>query len=73
MTLDDALTIVIARTGHERYRWLTSDANPDATQRDGYRASILRQAGAPAPPVPAPSGPTSLGNCCGGAVGYPDP
>lgn len=43
MTPDD-LGKVIAQTGHERYRWLTSDANPDAKQREAYRRLVERQA-----------------------------
>ncbi len=44
MTWQDALEIMVARTKHERYRWLTSDDNPDVAQREGYRASLVRQA-----------------------------
>lgn len=55
MTSTD-LEAVIARTGHERFRWLVSDANPDAAQRDGYRR-IVRElaAGPPSPAVPSPA------------------
>ena len=32
---------VIARTGHERFRWLVSDANPDAdTECRGRRNGV---------------------------------
>lgn len=44
MTWREALEQVVARTRHERYRWLTSDDNPDAAQREGYRASLIQQA-----------------------------
>lgn len=52
MTAAD-LETVVARTGHERYRWLTSDANPDAASRDGYRRIVRDQAAAPWPPPAA--------------------
>lgn len=41
---DAQLGIVIARTGHERYRWLTREDNPDVAQRDGYRALVAGMA-----------------------------
>jgi hypothetical protein len=43
MTLAEALDIVVERTHHERYRWLCSDDNPDAAQRDGYRRLVMQQ------------------------------
>lgn len=70
MTWLDALEIVIARTRHERYRWLCSEANPDAEQRDAYRRHMLTRAGHPAPaqppaPIPAAFTGVPLGRCCG--------
>lgn len=44
MTWLDALEIVVARTGHVRYRWLCSDDNPDADQRDAYRIQVIAEA-----------------------------
>lgn len=35
-----ALEIVVARTGHNRYRWLCSDANPDEEARAAYRRLV---------------------------------
>ena len=52
MMLDDALEIVIARTNHERYRWLCSDDNSNISQRDGYRVQVLLLAGYEFPPLP---------------------
>jgi len=57
MTWQEALDTVVARTGHERFRWLCSDDNPDAVQREGYRGVVLGLAGQPAsetPPVLPP-------------------
>jgi hypothetical protein len=50
------LEAVVARTGHERFRWLTSDANPNPAHRDAYRKLVARLArGEPAPnPTPPP-------------------
>lgn len=45
MTWDEALSIVIAETGVERYRWLTSEDNPDVAAREGYRRFVLERAG----------------------------
>jgi hypothetical protein len=44
MTWDQAMEIVVRRTHHERYRWLTSDDNPDVMQRDGYRRLMVLKA-----------------------------
>lgn len=55
MTWQDALESVIARTKHDRYRWLCSDANPDRESRDASRRLVLERAGQPAPPGPAQS------------------
>jgi hypothetical protein len=75
----EALEIVIERTRHERYRWLTSDENPDTWQRDAYRRIVIEMAtGEPAAPRPfryeplvvseAVAAPTSAvkRTCCGG-------
>ena len=40
----EAIEIVVARTRHERLRWLCSDANPDVAQRDGYRRLMIELA-----------------------------
>ena len=62
MTLDEALDIVIARTKHERFRWLCSDDNPDAEQRAGYRRHVLALAeqGSPTPVTPPPLVPVGI-------------
>ena len=44
MTWDEALEVVAGRTGHARFRELCADGNPDASQRDGYRALMVRLA-----------------------------
>ena len=44
MTYIDALEIVVARTKHERYRWLCSDANTEEASREGYRFLMIRMA-----------------------------
>lgn len=44
MTWNEAIGSVIAATGIERYRWLCSDENRDAEQREAYRALMVRQA-----------------------------
>jgi hypothetical protein len=41
MTLAEALDTAIEQTKHERYRWLCSEANPDAEQREAYRRLVL--------------------------------
>ena len=73
MTLEEAIEVVVARTKHERYRWLCSDENPDAWSREGYRLLMLELAGAPAPtPTPTPEDlalrayVAKHGGCCGG-------
>lgn len=58
MTFADAIDSAVARTGHDRLRWLASDANPDVQQRDGYRRTALillgqDQVADPAPKPPA--------------------
>lgn len=71
MTLAEALNIVIARTGHQRFRFLCSEANPDPVSREGYRRAVLTMAGEPAPepPPPRPDRPIPYaprpGGCCG--------
>ena len=40
---DAILGRVIERTGHERYRWLTSLANPDEETRAGYRRIVIER------------------------------
>lgn len=51
----DDLDMVVVRTGHERLRELTSDANPDVAQRDAYRDLVTRLAlGEPNPPPEYP-------------------
>ena len=49
MTWQDALELVVARTGHEAYRRLCADDNPDARQRDGYRRVVVKKAGGEVP------------------------
>jgi hypothetical protein len=58
MTLPDALDIVVARTGVERYRYLCSQ-HPRASTRAEYSALILRLALEPNPP-PRPTPTESL-------------
>lgn len=53
MTSED-LERVIAATGHERYRWLTSDENPDAWSREGYRRLVSELAGGETVPAKVP-------------------
>lgn len=54
LTLHEALTVVIARTGVDRYRFLCLH-HPDAAVRESYSAWVLSQAtGEPAPPPKAP-------------------
>lgn len=51
MTSTD-LEAVVARTRHERFRWLVSDENPDAAQRESYRNLVARLAKGDAPAAP---------------------
>jgi hypothetical protein len=46
MTWQDALEIVVARTGHQRYRALCDHSHPD---HGGYRELVLTLAGQPPP------------------------
>jgi hypothetical protein len=54
MAWEEALETVVGRTGIERYRWLTSDDNPDAHGRERYRAEMVRLAARPLAPVSYP-------------------
>lgn len=38
----DHVESAVARTGHDRLRWLASDDNPDEAQRKGYRRIVSR-------------------------------
>jgi hypothetical protein len=60
--LEEALNVVIAETGHEKYRWLVSDANPDVAKREHYRKRIIERAN----PKP-PSLVTTIANAAGAA------
>ncbi len=44
MMLEQAIDIVVKQTGHVRYRYLTSDENPDEWQREEYRKIVLAMA-----------------------------
>lgn len=75
MTHREAIEIIEARDGHAhgRYRFLCSEANPDAGQRAAYRAHVVRRASRaeePAPRVQLRSAPELIpylrGGCCGG-------
>lgn len=48
----------MASTGHERFRALCDDGNPDIPQRDGYRALMVSQA--TGRPFPAPKSRPSI-------------
>ena len=50
MSWEAALEIIVARTGHERFRVLCSDTWPDHA---GYRQLMIRMSGGK-PPDPAP-------------------
>jgi hypothetical protein len=58
MTVADALDIVVARTGVERYRYLCLE-HPRASTRAEYSAHVLRLASSPAPP-PRPTAAESI-------------
>lgn len=52
MTHFEALDIVIAATGVDRYRWLCSEQNADVPSRIAYRELVVRRAqGMPDPTV----------------------
>ena len=66
----EQLESVIAATGHDRFRWLTSGANPDPVSREGYRRLVRDRAEAliaappsyplpPQPPEPPPAEPNA--------------
>lgn len=38
---EGALETVVGRMGHDRYRWLCSDANPDDEARAAYRRLMV--------------------------------
>jgi hypothetical protein len=69
MTIEHALDLVVARTGHIRYRWLCSDENPNVEQREGYRRVVLAKAsGQRIKPIAVDYGdppPARKGGCCG--------
>jgi hypothetical protein len=44
MTIDEAIDVVIARSGHAAYRALCAEDNPNRAQRDAYRKIVLRRA-----------------------------
>ncbi|APW60494.1 hypothetical protein [Paludisphaera borealis] len=68
---DADLETVVARTGHERYRWLTSDANTDVWQRDQYRALVVQLAtGQPPEPAAYPPLATMIGNALTAGVAF---
>ena len=52
MTINEALDLVIARTGVERYRYLCLE-HPKPTVRAEYSAHVLRLAAQPPAPKPA--------------------
>jgi hypothetical protein len=61
MTWERGLEVVVARTRHERLRWLRSHDNPDVEQRDAYRRLMVEQAGGnPAAMPPARTQAASL-------------
>lgn len=65
------LESAIAKKGHARYRELTSDANPDAWQRELYRAEVVRIAAGDKPASPEyPSLLEMAGNLAKSAVAY---
>ena len=65
MTWQEALEIVMVRTGHEPYRRLTADDHPD---REIWRARMIAKArGAPPPPPggrDSPASPTRASLSC---------
>lgn len=70
MDWTEALEIVVSITRHERFRWLTREANPDVESRDAYRRQVLKMAGHPAPePTPEDvalrAHVARRGGCCG--------
>ena len=53
MAWADDLETVVSRTGVERFRWLTSEDNPDAHGRERYRVQMVEMALQPAQERPA--------------------
>lgn len=53
MTIQEALDIVVARTKHERFRWLCSEENPDVDQREKYRVQVVAMASKEPPRYPS--------------------
>lgn len=51
MTWQEALEVVVARTGHDRYRSLCSEDNPCPHGRDAYRALVRAMAAGDHPPA----------------------
>ncbi len=66
MNWEEALEIVVARTGHERYRSLCSDANLNQgrNSRDAYRELMIQKAAGEEPQAMPMTG--SWSRCCGG-------
>ena len=58
MTIEQAVEIAVAMTGHPTWRTLCGDDYPDVEARDAYRTLVLGMAGAPvagkAPEAPPP-------------------
>jgi hypothetical protein len=54
MTITDALELVIARTGVERYRYLCLE-HPKPKVRSEYTELVLRLAAQPPAPLPSPA------------------
>ena len=52
MQLVDALQLVIDRTGHERFSWLTSEDNPDPHSRAAYQRLVIQLASGNIAPPP---------------------
>jgi hypothetical protein len=48
----EAVDVMVTRTGHERFRWLCSEENPDEGQRDGYRYQVVAMATGTPPEPP---------------------
>jgi hypothetical protein len=72
MTPED-LETAVARSGVVHYRWLTSDDNPDAFVREGYRGIVREIAAAevwpPEPPAYPPLA-TQAANLLGAAARF---
>lgn len=68
MTWERALDLVVARTGHLRYRVLCAEDNPDVAQRDAYRRLVADMAAGG--PAPCPSAAETAGNALRSAAGF---